>query len=349
MPAKKNASAKKNTSIQSDLNQVPIDLSISIIAPSFKIPQVDLDECLSALTSLNVNYSIEQPLFLDSELCAHTYNKRFSDFKKALSAKPEYIWCLRGGYGALQLVPELLKLKTPIKKPKTFKKLIGFSDITVLHYILNQKWNWPSLHWKHLNGFLIHDLKDNLNVKPSSNLMLDEKKKFNLKFFIDSVHRLNSEKYFYFNNLSPLNKNAEKTKSLKAKIVGGNLITMQSLVGQKIKSPKGKILFFEEIDEPVYKIDRALTQMDQAGWFKNIKGIVLGSFTNKNPQIELDTKNYFKTKFLRHKFPVFEGLKSGHIPDQEPLFLNTNSEINLDISQTKRISFILKNKNGFLD
>ncbi len=307
-------------SLKSNIKKSASKDSISIIAPSFKIPDSDLKQCLTALSELDFKYSLQKPLFKNDELCSHTANKRFEDFKKALKDNHKFIWCLRGGYGALHIAPDVLKLS----KPKNQKNLIGFSDITILHYILNQQWNWPSLHWKHLNGFLD-----------------SETKSFNKNLFVKSLDRINHQKYFEFNDLSPLNIKAEKTKSIKSKIVGGNLITLQSLVGLKIKKPKGKILFFEEIDEPVYKIDRALTQLEYAGWFKGVSAIVLGSFTNKNADIEIQTKDYFKTKFLKFDLPVFEGLKAGHIPDQQPLFFNTESEINRD-----KKGFGLKNKNG---
>lgn len=307
---------------QDQIKASKITNSISIIAPSFKIPESDLNNCLSSLDDLKILYSLQTPLFKNDELCSHTAKKRFNDFKKSLKDKHDFIWCLRGGYGALQMAPEILRLT----KPKIQKKLIGFSDITILHYILNQQWNWPTLHWKHLNGFLD-----------------SETKVFNGDLFVQSLDLINKRVDFEFDGLIPLNEKAEKIKILKSKIIGGNLITLQSLIGLKVKKPKGKILFFEEIDEPVYKIDRALTQLKYAGWFDGIKGILLGSFTNKNMDVEKQTQDYFETKFLDLNIPVFKGLKAGHIPDQQPLFFNTDSEI-----QRVKNGFSLKNKNGFL-
>lgn len=296
--------------------------SIDIIAPSFKIPESDLKECINGLLDLKMEFNISHPLFDKKQLCSHTTSKRVNDFKMALKSDSDFIWCLRGGYGALHMLPDLISLK----KPKTIKHLIGFSDITILHYLINQKWNWPSLHWKHLNGFLNPDTR-----------------KFNHEFFIKSLESIQNNKFVYFKNLKSLNSKAKDLVLLKGKIVGGNLITIQSLIGLKINKPKDKILFLEEIDEPVYKIDRALTQLEYSGWFNELKGVVLGSFTHKNPEIELEIQKYFKTRFLNSKFPVFKGLKAGHIPNQEPLFLNTESEIKKDKS-----GYILKNKNGFI-
>jgi muramoyltetrapeptide carboxypeptidase len=322
---------------------MPQNRKINIIAPSFKIPNSDLKECLKGLKSLNIDYSLKEPLFSSKELCAHTKDKRFNDLKLALNSNSDYLWCLRGGYGCLHLVEDLLSLP----KPKVMSKLIGFSDITVLHYILNQKWNWPSLHWKHLNGFLIES--DNLKnlgsqksnsekTKPSANVT----KIFDGKKFEKALTLLKTSSSLNY-KIKALNVSAMKVKSIQSSIVGGNLITLQSLVGLDIPKPKDQILFFEEIDEPIYKLDRAFTQLEMNGWLKNIKGLILGSFSHKNKEVEAQTQKYLKHKFKDFKIPVFSGLKSGHIPDQVPLFFNTNSEI-----KNENGRYILNNKNGFI-
>src|SRR5205085_1764382 len=49
-------------------------------------------------------------------------------------------------------------------------------------------------------------------------------------------------------------------------------------------SAKGKILFFEDIGEPPYRIDRMITQLSQAGAFDGALAIVLGDFTDCNEE-----------------------------------------------------------------
>jgi len=43
---------------------------------------------------------------------------------------------------------------------------------------------------------------------------------------------------------------------------------------------KGKILFIEDVDEPVYRIDRMLTSLALAGKFNDCAGIILGTWVN---------------------------------------------------------------------
>lgn len=309
-------------------------LSIRVIAPSFKIPKADLKQCLQNLKDLKIKALINQPLFNEKELCSNTLDKRFDDLKDALKEFNDYIWCLRGGYGCLHFMPRLLKMKKPAKA----KKLIGFSDITVLHYYFNQKWNWPSLHWKHINGFL----KEVPRGSQDPNAQAPVEKEFDIKAFKKALSDFETQDEFIFKNLKPLNEAAKKVKTLKAKVVGGNLITLQSLVGLNIPKPKGKFLFLEEVDEPIYKIDRALVQLEQNEWFKGVKGILIGSFSHKNKNVEKDTQKYFIKKAQELKIPVFTGLNAGHIPDQQPLFLNTDSTLVVENQK-----YNLKIKNGF--
>lgn len=297
---------------------------IGVIAPSSKLTLSDLNECLRGLRDLDIDFHINKPLFKKETLCAHAPEKRLKDLQQALNSELDYIWCLRGGYGCLHLIDSLLKSK----RPKQKSRLIGFSDITILHYFLNQKWNWPSLHWCHLNGFLKEENGHNV---------------FDTQRFTQSLKDLKTQSHFYFKDLKPLNSKAQNLKQMKSEIVGGNLITLQSLIGLDLPKPKDQILFLEEIDEPVYKIDRALTQLALTGWLKGVKAILLGSFTHKNKEVEKETIKYFKDKFKDFKIPVFSGLKAGHIPDQLPIFFNTESEIYLD-----KQKFTLKNRNGFI-
>ena len=66
-------------------------------------------------------------------------SQRFKQLEKAITAKDsEIIWCSRGGYGSAEILPFLMKMK----KPKTPKIFIGFSDISALNIFLIQQWNW---------------------------------------------------------------------------------------------------------------------------------------------------------------------------------------------------------------
>lgn len=287
-------------------------MHLRVIAPSFKISDEDWTRTQELLKRSEISYEVRLPLFEKSEsLCAASEAKRGEDLKEALLApqNPSVVWCLRGGYGALHLLPLLQKLKTP----KFSKLVIGFSDITVLHYFINQKWGWPSLHYRHLNSF----------VK-------DQSLETGLKEFHRTCKNLEQKATLTYKGLKPLNLKAQNAvkaaRSIKFSVVGGNLITLQSMIGLEVPKPHSKQwLFLEEIDEPIYKIDRAWTQLVQAGWLNNIGGVLLGSFTHQHPRTQKDIGRYLRRKFEGAPFPVFGFLPCGHRQGQKPLFLNTPS------------------------
>ena len=126
-----------------------------------------------------------------------------------------------------------------------------------------------------------------------------------------------------------MNSLALKIKNISGTIIGGNLTTLQSGLGTEFQlEGRGVFLFFEEVGERAYRIDRILEQMKQAGIFKKSKAIIFGPFTDC---LEPDKKNLIplllKYFALETQCPVYQGIKSGHGLDQQPLPLGTSARI----------------------
>ena len=239
-------------------------------------------------------------------LCAGPRENRFKDLKKALLAEDsKMIWCLRGGYGSLQLL-ESLKTMIPPRKAKLF---VGLSDITSLHIFFTQCWGWSTLHG--CNG-------DRLSSEQATKT---ERNRFKKVLFGKT------EELIY--PLKPMNSLALETKNIPGTVIGGNLTTLQSSLGTGFQlDGRGVFLFFEEVGERAYRVDRILEQMKQAGIFKNPKAIIFGPFTDC---LEPGKKNLIplllKRFALEVQCPVYLGIKSGHGLDQQPLPLGTEARI----------------------
>lgn len=218
------------------------------------------------------------------------------------SKDSQAILCLRGGSGSLHLLPTLLKWK----KPKKCKPFIGLSDISLLHYFINIQWNWPSLH-----GTMLSHLGD-------PDCVSKVKKDF-LKVLQGQITTL------HYKNLKPLNKKAQTTKKVQGQVIGGNLTTLQSLIGTPLTlKTKGKILFLEEVNERGYRIDRMLHHLKWAGCFKGVKAIVLGRFLGgKEPSGPCLTPYVLTDFFASFQVPVWKGLPCGHGKKQNILPFNT--------------------------
>mgnify|MGYP001588236488 FL=1 len=197
-----------------------------------------------------------------------------------------------------------------MKIPNNKKILIGLSDISSLHVVLNQKWKVPSLH---------ASLLDRLALE---------------KLSAENIHELrqvleNPDYVTVFDNLVPLNKPALVLKKIKAQVVGGNLMVVTSTLGtpSQIKT-KNKILFLEELCERSYRVDRCLHQMKQAGIFDEVCAVVFGDFIdcdepNKENHIQVTLKEFFG----KLKVPAFTGIEAGHGDRQRPLFFNTETHL----------------------
>ncbi len=63
-------------------------------------------------------------------------------------------------------------------------------------------------------------------------------------------------------------------------MVGGNLSLITHLMGtsSEIKT-RGRILFLEEVDEYLYKVDRMFFQLKRAGKLDQLAGLIIGGFT----------------------------------------------------------------------
>src|SRR5260370_29404145 len=61
-------------------------------------------------------------------------------------------------------------------------------------------------------------------------------------------------------------------------LIGGCLSLLASLCGTpEALDARGAILFWEDIGEETYRIDRLLTQLERSGTLANLQGMVIGS------------------------------------------------------------------------
>lgn len=283
---------------------VPNDL-IEIIAPGSSAPFENLAKGVEILRAWGFQVQYDERILKPEMYLANSDQYRFEAFRQAmLNPRVKAVWCLRGGYGAIRLLPKLEKMPVP----KKAKLLIGFSDVTSLHNLINRKWKWPSLH---------APLIDRLGMDKLSSENLAELQ----RSLMDADH------VGVFDSLIALNTLAEKKKVIQAPMVGGNLTVLTSSVGtpSQLKT-KGKILFLEEIGERGYRVDRYLQQLKQAQMFEGVQAVVCGDFINGQESDGKDLVSPTLENFFRDlKVPSFKGMQAGHGEIQRPVFFNTQT------------------------
>ena len=100
-------------------------------------------------------------------------------------------------------------------------------------------------------------------------------------------------------------------------LLGGNLAVLASLAGSRFMPDfADAILFLEDTNEFIYRVDRMLSTLMLAGVLDRLAGVVLGAFTNCQPgegygTLTLD--EVFDDYFGRLGVPVYAGAQFGHI------------------------------------
>jgi muramoyltetrapeptide carboxypeptidase len=99
-------------------------------------------------------------------------------------------------------------------------------------------------------------------------------------------------------------------------VIGGNLaLVHHAACTPYIPSLRGAILFFEEVNEPPYKIDAMLTHLALAGSLRGLRGVALGSFIHCVPRPkhrELTLRQVLEDHIGGLGVPALGGIKAGH-------------------------------------
>lgn len=284
---------------------------VDIVAPSFATDMKDVLQAEEALLRWGLVPRRTSLLFGKDVLCANSDENRFSDLKRALYRQDSAaIWCLRGGYGALRLLSSLARLR----RPEHVKLLLGYSDISTLHHFFNDHWKWPTLHGPMLDRFALNKLTQG-----------DERLLKRVLF--GEVNEVE------FSSLRPLHLPQKKMQKIVGKVAGGNLATVVSSMGTPWQAiGRNRIVFFEEIGERGHQVDRLLTQLSLAGYFKGARAIVFGEFLGGNEPSTGQPKwpAVLKRFATEQKVPVFQGLPVGHGVRQKVLPFFTRAELKLE-------------------
>jgi muramoyltetrapeptide carboxypeptidase len=97
--------------------------------------------------------------------------------------------------------------------------------------------------------------------------------------------------------------------------LGGNLTMLACLCGTPyLPRFQNAILFLEDVGERPYRIDRFLTQLTLAGHLSHLTAIVLGDFTecDPDPPESPDVWSRLAACFEPLRVPVFRGYPGGH-------------------------------------
>jgi muramoyltetrapeptide carboxypeptidase len=105
------------------------------------------------------------------------------------------------------------------------------------------------------------------------------------------------------------------------RLIGGNLSLLCAAIGTPFEpSFKGKILFFEDIDEKPYRLDRMLTHLLNAGILAQVAGVAVGTNVDCNDpdakeggEYRQSAEDVVNERLSGLRVPVVTGLPFGHV------------------------------------
>lgn len=203
-----------------------------------------------------------------------------------LDQTSDIIIAFRGGYGSSELIFDCLDIK-PVNKI-----LIGFSDITALHFLFNQHYQLPSIH-----GAMSPACAK--NILEIIEIIRGKEKKYDLV-------NINS----LFSSKNPV----------KAKLVGGNLSLICHLIGSQLQPNfADKIILIEEINEKPYALHRLLLQLKNAQIFAKAKAIIFADLLYQNTSLDQLVAEFCQEHIPR--IPIYKLANIGHGRINQPIIL----------------------------
>lgn len=221
-----------------------------------------------------------------------TDNERFADLRDAF-ADPEVraILCARGGYGVVHILDRLDAL--PIENDP--KWVIGFSDISALHALMAKK-GIASIHSNMCASV-------QLGMEDEDNVAL-----FGILRGKRPVYTFPTHEYDHFGIAT-------------GPLYGGNLSVVAELINTPYDILKpGSILFLEDLQEPIYKVERIFYQLRMSGLLDNVAGIIIGKFTEYAPDESYqDMYSMISNVLAGLNIPVAFDVPIGHVPHNIPV------------------------------
>jgi muramoyltetrapeptide carboxypeptidase len=158
----------------------------------------------------------------------------------------------RGGYGSLKVLSHL-EVSALAARPQ---RLVGFSDLTNLLWDLHRRLGLVTFHGP--------------SVAHLSELTPEALENFHKWLMAPGPQDIT------YQGLTTLHPGVAE-----GPLAGGNLTTLCHLVGTPFAPQmRGRLLFLEDHNEALYRLDRMVHHLLLAGVLEGVKGIILGAFTN---------------------------------------------------------------------
>ncbi len=330
---------------------------IGIVAPAWHIDGNDFSQAVLFLQNLGYELKIADSCTDSDRGFAGNDRQRAEDINTFFADDSvDAIMCLRGGYGCARIL-DYLDYDLIREHPKL---LIGYSDITALHVVLMERCGLVTVHGPMISSFksiysdhvqrlfqnIIRpdDLQEGTDSSELDVFDMDESAyanvglEYTLKQFLEGISsnrpigELEMPEGAALESIIP--------GTAQGKIIGGNLTVLASMAGTDYElQGDHNILFFEEIGERAYRIDRLLCQLCQNGLLDRVDGILIGDISNNYDDAECTVRQVIEEYAELAGKPCICGLPCGHSSDN--CFLPFGVEARMTANEDGTASLVL--------
>lgn len=293
-------------------------MTVGLVAPASPVAEnEDVRFAIDLVRSLGFEVREGKYLYSRNQYLAGMDRERAEDINAMFKdRRVDAIFCLRGGYGTLRMLP-YLDYEMIRKHPKV---LLGFSDISGLHNALYARSGLVSFHGpvadQTFSEYTLAEFKKVL-MHPTETAIVGSPPPFEVSE--GQVERKNRITRFVGGQA-------------RGRLIGGNLSLVSRLLGTPYEPDfRGSILFLEDVHESPYRIDRMLTHLWLAGKLDQVAGIALGKFTDS----ETEGNTFSLEEVMEQRLaplgkPAIRGLMIGHIKDQTVVPIGVEAELDAD-------------------
>lgn len=302
----------------------------ALIAPSFHTEPEELKTAVRSVSYLGLEPAVFPSCASRYDYLAGSDEQRAKDLMDAFSDPSiRAVFCLRGGYGAARLL-ELIDYDVIRNHPKIF---VGFSDITALHTVFNQKCGLITFHGP-MPAADYEKMDEDVSLSSLRRALFSEEDVWRVsvkglvfeerdKSYIPgkdqpgeptegcrTAEREEEEE----KESAPRQSDGARRILMRGRLCGGNLTVLAAALGTPhAVETAGKILFLEDTGERTYRIDRAVSSLRLAGRLGACSGVLLGTFDGCAPGPGGRASQQIIQEITAPlRVPVISGLPAGH-------------------------------------
>jgi muramoyltetrapeptide carboxypeptidase len=290
--------------------------TVGVIAPGGVVrDRAGLDRGIAALERLGYRVRCGATVNARAGYLAGDEGLRRGDLLGMFAAEDvRAIFCARGGYGVTRLLPTI-DLVALLRRPKIF---VGYSDVSPLLVALVQRGGMVAFH----GPMVAADLGAAAPEDRPSAVGLDEQSTGQLMALLGGAE-----------HTEVVIPRTVRSGVARGTLVGGCLSLLAATTGTPYAlRGEGTVLFIEDVGEAPYRIDRMLTQLEQAGVFAGVRAVVFGVMTScgdRRPD-DVGIDAVIEEFASRQRIPVGAGVPSGHGRPNFTLPFGVEAEVVLD-------------------